>query len=152
NGLRKVFESYLNAEAPTAPLRPDRDGFNRDHEFSRALLAFISSHVRPVYERERQRARDKERDQLSAESQKRIADALKHLNKYFQEITALSGDGVGIDHTPPPEPTETVSFFPRRTTLVAGRPRPVYLLVRDNAVRDGAEIGTTATNGFTVQQ
>src|SRR4029078_6235402 len=32
NGLRQVLESYLDAEAPTSPLRPDRDGFNRDNE------------------------------------------------------------------------------------------------------------------------
>lgn len=48
NGLRQVLESYLNAEAPSSPLRTDRDGFNRDHEFGRALLEFIAEQLRPI--------------------------------------------------------------------------------------------------------
>jgi hypothetical protein len=33
-----------------------------------------------------------------------------HLNKYFQQITALSGDGAGIDYPVPAEIAETLEF------------------------------------------
>jgi len=47
NGLREVCEQCLNdSETPTSPLRTDRDGFNRDHEFSRELLDFIAIALR----------------------------------------------------------------------------------------------------------
>jgi len=151
NGLRKVLESYLEAEAPTSALRPDRDGFNRDHEFARPLLEFIADNLRPVYEKERKRIEEQEQGELSSETKKRIDDALKHLNKYFQRITELSGDGSGTNTDDQPEPVEPVVFFPQRTKLIAGHLRQVLLLVRDDAVKDGAEVVTSATESFTVQ-
>jgi hypothetical protein len=151
NGLRKVLEAYLEADSPTSPLRPDRDGFNRDHEFSRALLEFIANSVRPLYERERKRAEEQHNGALSSETKKRIDDALKQLNKYFQRITQLSGPGLGIDNAPIPEPSEPVSFFPRRTKLVAGRPHQVLLLIREDIIKDGAEVVASASDGFSVQ-
>jgi hypothetical protein len=151
NGLRKVLESYLEAAAPTSALRPDRDGFNRDHEFARLLLEFIADSLRSVYEKERKRLEEHERGKLSSETKRRIDHALKHLNKYFQRITELSGDGSGTDTDQIPEPVETVVFFPHRTKLTAGHPRQVLLLVRDDVVNDDAEVVTSACEGFNVR-
>ena len=56
HGLRQVLVDYLNSpDFPTSPLRVDRDGFNTNHEFSKALLSFISEILRPYYEKERER-------------------------------------------------------------------------------------------------
>jgi hypothetical protein len=151
NGLRKVLESYLESEAPTSALRPDRDGFNRDHEFARPLLEFITGCLRPIYEKERKRLEAQERGELSSETKRRIDDALKHLNKYFQRITELSGDGTGTGTEEVAEPNEPVVFSPQRTRLIAGHSRQVLLLVREDAVKDGAEVVTSASEGFTVQ-
>ncbi len=151
NGLRKVLESYLDAEAPTSALRPDRDGFNREHEFARPLLEFIAGNLRSVYEKERKRLEDQERGELSSETKRRIDDALKHLNKYFQRITEVSGGGPGIDLDDVEEPSEPVVFHPRRTRIIAGHPRHVLLLVRQDAVKEGSEVVTSASEGFTVQ-
>lgn len=150
NGLRAVLEQYLNSpEFPTSPLRPDRDGFNLDHEFSKALFAFISSVLKPYYEKEKKLAEEKEQGALSAETQKRLDEALKHLNKFFHEITQMSGSG---DGTPDPEPPkEIVSFFPKQTKLIVGQPRHVCLLIRDDVVSDGCEIVATASEGISVQ-
>jgi len=151
NGLRKVLESYLEAEAPESVLRTDRDGFNRDHEFARPLLEFIAESLHPVYEKERKRLEERERGELSSETKKRIDDALKQLNKYFQRITEVSGDGAGTDIGNMPEPNEPVVFLPQRTRLIAGHLRQVLLLVRDDAIKEGAEVVTSASEGFTVQ-
>lgn len=151
NGLRNVLETYLNAEAPSSPLRPDRDGFNRDHEFARPLLEFVADNLRHVYDKERELVEEQERGELSAESKKRIDDALKQLNKYFQKITEISGEGIGDEEPTPPEPTEAAVFFPRRTRLMAGISRQVLLLVLDDSIRDGAEVVATASDGLTVQ-
>ena len=150
NGLRRVLESYLNAESPSSPLRPDRDGFNRDHEFARALLDFLAANLRPIYERERKLVEEKKHGEVSAETKKRIDDALKHLNKYFQRITDLSGDGTGTDGDVS-EPTGALVFFPEHTKLVAGHPRQVLLLVREDVVDDHAEYIATASEGMAVQ-
>ncbi len=152
NGLREVCEQYLNdPEIPTSPLRPDREGFNRDHEFSRALLDFIGDALRPIYEKERKLAQDKERGELSAETKKRIDDALKHLNKYFHDITELGGDASGTNRGKPPAPKEDVVFSPKQTRIIAGRVRHVLLLVRDDVIESGAEVIATASEGFSVQ-
>jgi hypothetical protein len=152
NGLRAVLEMYLNsADFPTSPLRVDRDGFNRDHEFSRALVDFLAEQLRPFYERERKRLEDREHDKLSAETRKRIDDALKQLNKYFQQITEKAGLGQGAEDNHPDPPQDAVSFFPQATKLLIGHPRRVFLLVRDDIVTDGCELVATATEGFVVQ-
>jgi len=151
NGLRKVLERYLEAEAPTSALRPDRDGFNRDHEFARPLLDFIAGSLRAVYDKERKRLEEQEQGALSSETKRRIDDALKHLNKYFQRITEASGEGTGTDNGEVAEPSEPVVFLPRRTRLIAGHSRHVLLLVRQDAVREGAEVVASASDGFTVQ-
>jgi hypothetical protein len=145
------LESYLEAEAPTSPLRPDRDGFNRDHEFARALLEFLADNLKPVYEREKKRLEEKAQGELSSETRKRIDDALKHLNRYFQRITELSGEGSGNGAKQIPEPVEPVVFFPQRTKLIAGHPRDVLLLVREDVIKDDALVLAGAEEGFTVQ-
>lgn len=151
NGLRNVLESYLDAEHPTSPLRPDRDGFNRDHEFAKALLDFVAEHLRPLYEKERKRVEDKEKDQLSGETKRRIEDALKQLNKYFHRITELAGEGKGSDDEEIPEPTVPVLFFPTHTKLVIGRPKQVLLLVHEEAVGVHADIVATSSDGLVVK-
>lgn len=151
NGLRQVLEGYLDADAPTSALRPDRDGFNRDHEFAHALLEFISENLRPTYERERKRSEEQERGEMSSETKKRIDDALKHLNKYFQRITELSGGGTGTDTRDVIEPQEAVVFLPQRTRLIAGHSRQVLLLVREDAIKEGAEVIASASEGLRVQ-
>lgn len=152
NGLRKILEDYLNSpEFPTSPLRVDRDGFNADHEFSRALLGFIADVLRPYYERERRRDEEKNKDRLSAETRRRIDDALKHLNKYFNEITGKTGQGDGTGSKEPAEPSEMAEFSPKTVRLVAGRPRHVHLLVREDIGRDGGELCASASEGISVQ-
>jgi hypothetical protein len=151
NGLRQILQSFLDAEHPTSPLRPDREGFNRDHEFSRGLLEFIADQLRPLYEKERKRAEEKEEGNLSTETKRRMEDALKQLNKYFQQITELDGEGDGADGDDIEEPKDMVSFFPPRTRLIAGRPKQVLLLVREDAIHSGAEALATASEGLTVQ-
>ncbi len=151
-GLRAVLEQYLNSpDFPTSPLRVDRDGFNREHEFSRALLDFLAEQLRPCYERERKRVEEREQGKFSSETQKRIEDALKNLNKFFQQITDLTGSGAGGDGETPPTPTVPLSIIPGMTTLTINRPRKLLVLIRENAVLDGAEIVATATEGLTVQ-
>jgi len=151
NGLRNVLESYLNSpDFPTSPLRVDRDGFNRDHEFGKALLEFIAETLRPYYEKERLLAEQKDQGELSAETRKRIADALRHLNKYFNRITELTGLGTGADDQLP-APEKAVLFWPGKTRLIAGRPRDVLLLVRDDIVKDGCELIATAGEGLSVE-
>ena len=114
-------------------------------------MEFIADNLRPVYEKERKRLEEHEQGRLSSETKRRIDHALKHLNKYFQRITELSGDGSGANSDEIPEPVETVVFFPRRTKLTAGHARQVLLLVRDDVVQDGAEVVTSACEGFNVQ-
>src|SRR5205823_10727782 len=108
SGLRKVLAAYLNAESPSSPLRVDRDGFNQDHEFARALLDFLAENLRPIYERERKLVENRNQGDLSAETKKRIDDALKQLNKYFQRITDLNGSGAGAAGDEVPEPKEPI--------------------------------------------
>jgi len=96
HGLRAVLDAHLNSpDFPTSPLRVDREGFNRDHEFSKALLDFLAKESKPCYEKERKRLEDQEKNKLSSETRKRIDEALKHLNKYFQQITEMAGAGSG---------------------------------------------------------
>ena len=152
HGLRSVLEAHLNSpQFPTSPLRVDREGFNRDHEFSKALLEFLAKELRPCYEKERKRLEERDKDKFSAETRKRIDEALKHLNKFFQQITEKVGTGAGAESDEPEPPTEPVIFYPASTKLTAGRPRKVLLLVRDDIVNDGCEIVATATDGITVQ-
>ena len=145
------MESNLNAEAPSSPLRPDRDGFNREHPFAKGLLEFIAEQLRPIYEKERKRLEEKEQGGLSSETKKRIDDALKQLNKYFRKITELADQGPGGDEEPPKAPVEPVAFFPQRTKLIAGRSRSVLLLVREDTVKNRAEVVATATEGIAGQ-
>src|SRR5207237_1377477 len=70
-----------------------RDGFNHDHEFSKALLDFLAEELKPYYEKERKRLEDQEKDKFSSETRKRIDETLKHLNKFFQQITEKDGEG-----------------------------------------------------------
>jgi hypothetical protein len=150
NGLRAVLERHLNVDF-TSPLRVDRDGFNREHEFSKALLEFLAQELRPCYERERMRIEERDQSKFSEQTRKRIEEALKHLNKFFQQITEKTGPGSGGEDESPQPPTEPVSFFPRAIKLTAGRPRKLLLLVRDDVVNDGCEIVATASDGITVQ-
>lgn len=151
NGLRDALVAHLNSpEFPTSPLRVDRDGFNESHEFSRALLDFIAKELRPIYERERKRFEEKDKSQLSSKTKKRIDEALKILNRFFNEITGKSDKGPGPGEPPPPEPTNPIQFLPETVRLIAGRPRKVKLLLRPDSVRNGAEICATSTSGITV--
>jgi hypothetical protein len=152
HGLRAVLDAHLNSpDFPTSPLRVDRDGFNRDHEFSKALLDFLAKELKPCYEREKKRLEDQEKDKFSSETRKRIDEALKHLNKFFQQITEKAGAGSGAQDEQPEPPTESVAFFPASIKLTADRTRKVLLLVRDDVVNDGCEIVATASDGLTVQ-
>jgi len=151
-GLRAVLEAHLNSpDFPTSPLRVDREGFNRDHEFSKALFTFLADQLRPCYEKERKRLEERQQGKLSDATRKRIDGALKHLNKYFQKITDMAGTGQGgtIDEAEPP--SEAVCFFPKSTRLIVGRPRRALLLIKDSIVADGCELIATATEGFFVQ-
>lgn len=151
-GLRKILEDYLNSpDFPSSPLRVDRDGFNTDHEFSRALLSFISNTLKPYYENERRREEEKDKGRFSAETKKRIDDALKQLNKYFNEITGRTGQGEGTGPKELEEPTEWAEFYPKKVRLIAGRPRHVPLLVREDIGRDGGELCASASEGISVQ-
>jgi hypothetical protein len=152
HGLRDILDAHLNSpDSPTSPLRVDRDGFNRDHEFTKRLFDFLSKELRPCYERERKRLEESEQGHLSQETRKRIDDALKRLNKYFHQITDKTGSGQGAEDGRPDLPKEEISFFPQSTRLIVGRPRRVFLLVRDHVVADGCELVATATEGFLVQ-
>ena len=152
NGLRSVLEQHLNSiDFPTSPLRVDRDGFNLDHEFSKALFDFLSGVLKPYYEKERKLAEEKEQGSLSAETRKRLDEALKHLNKFFQEITEMTGSGVGTPDPEPQAPPEPVAFLPRRIKIIAGRPHHVLLLVRKDVVSDKCEMVATASDGISVQ-
>ena len=151
HGLRKILEDCLNSPSPTSPLRVDRDGFNTDHEFSKALLSFISKTLRPYYENERKREEEKGKGRFSAKTRKRIDDALKQLNKYFNEITGKTGQGDGTGSKESEEPIEWAEFFPRKVHLIAGRPRQVHLLVREDIGRDGGDLCASASEGITVQ-
>ncbi len=151
-GLRAVLERYLNSpDFPTSPLRVDRDGFNREHEFSRALLEVLATELRPCYERERKRIEEREQGQFSSETQRRIEDALKNLNRFFQNITDLTGSGTGGNGNTPPAPQKPVSIVPSATTLTINRPRKLLVLIREDVVVDGAEIVASATEGLTVE-
>jgi hypothetical protein len=150
HGLRTVLEYHLNKDF-TSPLRVDREGFNREHEFSKALLEFLAQELRPCYDRERKRQEEREKSKFSEQTRRRIEDALKHLNKYFQEITEKSGPGEGGKGPRPEAPTKPVSFFPSSTKLTVGHTRKVLLLVKDDMVKDGCEIIATATDGITVE-
>lgn len=150
NGLRAVLERHLNVDF-TSPLRVDREGFNREHEFSKTLLEFLAQELRPCYERERKRVEERDQSKFSEQTRRRIEDALKHLNKFFQKITEKTGPGSGGEDETAQSPTEPVSFFPRAIKLTAGRPRKVLLLVRDDMVNDGCEIVATGSDGITVQ-
>ena len=44
-----------------------------------------------------------------------------------------------------------MSFFPSHTKLIAGRSKPILLLVRDDSVKNGAEVVATASEGFLVE-
>ena len=152
HGLRAVLDAHLNSpDFPTSPLRVDRDGFNRDHEFSKALLEFLAKELKPCYERERKRLEDQEKDKFTSETRKRIDEALKHLNKFFQEITEKAGAGSGADDEQPEPPAGPVAFFPGSIKLTVGRTRKVLLLVRDDVVSDGCETVATASEGLAVQ-
>ncbi|HEV2350716.1 MAG TPA: hypothetical protein VG028_12815 [Terriglobia bacterium] len=152
HGLRKILEGYLNSpDFPTSPLRVDRDGFNGDHEFSRELLGFISGALKPYYERERHREEEKSKGRFSVATKKRIDDALKQLNKYFNEITGKTGPGGGTSAKEAEEPSELAVFLPKAVRLVAGRPRNVLLLVREDIGRDGGELCASASEGISVQ-
>ncbi len=152
HGLREVLEAHLNSpDFPTSPLRVDREGFNREHEFSKALLDFLAKELRPCYERERKRLEERDKDKFSAETRKRIDQALKHLNKFFQQITEKAGAGSGAEGEEPEAPSEPVVFYPAAIKLTAGRSRKVLLLVRDDIVNDGCLIMTQAEGGITVQ-
>jgi hypothetical protein len=151
NGLRNVLEQYLDADYPTSPLRPDRDGFNKEHEFSHALLDFIAGELRPLYESEKRRLEEKEHGELSTETRRRVDEALKHLNRYFHRITALGGEGSGTDRGEIKAPLGAVQFYPAHTKLIAGRRRRVLLLIRQGAVPNGADVLTTASDGIVVE-
>jgi len=152
NGLRAVLDAHLNApDFPTSPLRVDREGFNREHEFTKALFTFLGNHLRPIYDKEKKRVEDQQKDKFSSETRKRIDEALKHLNKYFQQITEKAGAGSGGGTDDPEPPTEPAAFFPDKITLTAGRPRKVLLLVSDSIVGDGCEIVATASDSLAVQ-
>ncbi len=151
-GLREILAAHLNSpDFPTSPLRVDREGFNREHPFSRALLDFLSEELRPCYLREKKRLEDSEQDKLSAETQRRIDDVLKHLNEYYQQVTGQAGAGEGAEDARPKPPKDEVSFLPQSTRLIVGQPRNVLLLVRDDIVTDGCELVPTATDGFVVR-
>ena len=115
------------------------------------MFSFLATHLRPIYDREKKRFEDQQKDKFSSETRKRIDDALKHLNKYFQQITEKAGAGSGGDGDDPEPPTEPVAFYPATIKLTAGRPRKVLLLVRDSIVNDGCEIVATASDGLAVQ-
>jgi hypothetical protein len=152
NGLRNVLEAHLNSpDSPTSPLRIDRDGFNRDHEFSGLLLDFLAKELRPCYERERKRLEQRDSGELSKETRRRIDEALRQVNKYFQEITERAGTGQGGETDVPIPPKEPVSFFPQSTKLIVDRQKRVVLLVRDDVVSEGCCILSSASDGFTVQ-
>jgi hypothetical protein len=149
NGLRKVLEHHLNVEN-TSPLRVDREGFNREHDFTKALFDFLAAELRPYYEKERKRLEERDQDKFSKETRRRIDDALKHLNKYFQQITEKTGPGDGVDDDILPLPKEPILFFPAVTRLIVGRPRQVLLLIRNDLVTDGCGVVTGADEGITV--
>ena len=150
HGLHTTLEQHLNVDF-TSPLRVDREGSYREHPFSKNLVEFLAEELRPCYERERKRVEERNQSKFSEQTRKRIEDALKHLNKFFQQITEKMGPGSGGDDDKPKLPTEPVSFFPRATKLIIGRPKRVLLLVRDDELNDGCEVVATATDGITVQ-
>jgi hypothetical protein len=121
-GLRAVLERYLNSpDFPTSPLRVDRDGFNREHEFSRVLLEFLATELRPCYERERKRIEERGQGQFSSETQRRIEDALKNLNRFFQNITDLTGSGAGGNGNTPPAPQKGTAWNQHGTIEATAR-------------------------------
>lgn len=146
NGLRQALAAHLNSEEfASSPLRVDRDGFNENHEYSRALLHFIADALEPVYKKERKRLEEKDKERLSTKTKKKIDDALKNLNRFFNEITGKSDRGPGENGQAPVEPTHAVQFVPSEIRLVAGRTRKVKLLLRQESVKNAAEICTASS-------
>jgi hypothetical protein len=152
HGLRDIIESYLNSpDSPSSPLSVDREGFKRDHEFTRELFSLLGAELKPYYERERKLSENGGQADFSEGTRKRLNNALKALSRYFEEVTGTTGTGPGSGNPPPQRPIEPVSFAPSATALVVGRPKRVHLLVRDDIVTDGCEIVLTASSGLEVK-
>lgn len=141
-GIRAVFDHLLNS-GKESPLTTTRDGFDLKHEFTQLFFKKIKEHLEPIYRKEEERYKKAETTELSAETKKKIQDALKQLNKYLSEFMGEGGDG-----RPEKEKWDDVpiQFFPQSTRLVVGMPRRVLVVLRARDIKKGASVLVDSNN------
>lgn len=142
SGIRPIFEHFLN-RGKESPLTTTRDGFDPKHEFTQFLFGSLKKHLEPIYRKEEQRYNESSADELSGKAKQRLDDALRHLNRYLNELMGSGEDGDGGTSEPKDVP---IQFIPEKTKLIVARARFVALLVRASDAKTKGSIMIDSSN------
>ncbi len=128
SNIRPVFDWYLN-KGKDSPLTTTRDGFDQRNNFTKKLFEELSKRLEPIYKREEERFNKTQAGRLSGQTEERLSEAIKELNKFLKDLMG-EGDGAGPQDDLKLDESKSLQFVPATTRLNRGRPRFVRLYFR----------------------
>ena len=133
-GLSQVIREKLNQEQPEEILTDTRDGFNKRHDFYKTL----AKQVEPIIETVLLKlGEEKQEKPIELSKKKEWKEALKALNKYFEEELEEEIGGINTGTKPP---SDGLRFLNPSISITAGKKYSTKLLINTRLIPMGGEI------------
>jgi hypothetical protein len=136
NGAIELIRKFLNEDKPEEIISDTRDGFNRQHDFYKALKTEVEKHIIVACEKV-----ESENPATSSglKSQKDFNQVFKELNKLIrEELEEISPSG-GFDNTILP-PSEGMRFVRPKINITNGKQYSIKLIVNTDIVKHESTI------------
>ncbi|NIM06360.1 MAG: hypothetical protein GTO55_08125 [Armatimonadetes bacterium] len=141
-GAREILKKLLNSPRPVAVITESRDGFDLRKEFTKTLWKAMHPILKPIVDAEAEIRQEDIR--ISKETNKKIDQAFKKLNQFFERETEKEEDGTG---SPEPKAIRGILFDPPGPlSLHAGIPREIRLLGEAPRLASDGEVVLSSTN------
>jgi hypothetical protein len=142
-GVYDLIREKLKSDDPEEILTDSRDGFNRDHGFTKHLARIVSDWLAPMVDNEkRSKAEDGQWDEAT---QSRTRKAFEILNKLYkevnEEITGLAPDVIGEVR-----PENGIQFDRKTAEIEIERRYRIGLLIDLKIFPPGTSIAIASTN------
>lgn len=100
HGISDFLRERLNADVPEEILRDSRDGFDGRTNFTKQMFRKVGDIVMEIIEENNLR---RETVTFSLSSNKKLHEALKKINNYFNELALSNIAGLNTGDNPPPD-------------------------------------------------
>lgn len=133
-GIYNILRDKLNADNPEEILRDSRDGFDKRHRFTIEMYDKVSQILYKLIE-DLNSAR--ESVSLSLNNNKKLFNALKKINSYFNDLELSSIAGINLGNNPP---IEGIRFARPSISITKGKLYGLHIYINSEMIEPNKNI------------